>query len=255
MKFSIVTICLNAERYLQQQLDSVAAQRWDDLEQIVVDGGSSDGTLAIVEAAARNNPRLRLVSGPDRGISDAMNKGIALATGDVIAFLHADDLYPDPDVLTRVARAFRDHPGAEWVTGGISYIDQEGRPLRSYRPRRWSYRRLLRGNIIFHPSTFVAREALAAAGGFDTALRYVMDYDLWLRLGRRGAPCRIDTPLACFRLHPQSTSVRNADAAFREEFQVRLNHLQGKPVQRLLHGIYYALKFFPNRLSVAGRNG
>ncbi|MBJ6751448.1 glycosyltransferase family 2 protein [Geomonas anaerohicana] len=249
MKISIVTVCLNAEQYLEQQLASVASQSWRDLEQIVVDGGSTDRTLEIVQRAAQDEPRLRWTSGPDGGIGDAMNKGLALATGDVVGFLHADDFFADPSVLHKVADAF-DDPATEWVTGGIRYVDSRGEVVAAYAPRRWSYRRLLRGNILFHPATFVRRDVLQAVGGFDPALRYTMDYDLWLRLGRRCAPRRLDLPVACFRVHPHSTSVRHIDAAFREEFQVRCRYLRGKPVQRVLHLVYFALKFLPNRWSV-----
>lgn len=255
MKISVITICLNAERFLADQLESVARQSWRELEHVVVDGGSGDGTLDITRAAAGRDPRLRWVSGPDGGISDAMNKGVDLATGDVVAFLHADDLYADPTVLERVAEVFAAHPEAEWVTGGIRYIDEAGRVLKSYSLRRWSYRRLLRGNIIFHPATFVRRRALDSAGGFDTALRYTMDYDLWLRLGRRSAPFVLDLPLACFRIHPGSTSVKHVDAAFREELHVRYRYLQGKPLQKVLHMLYFWLKFLPNRMSVRSADG
>uniref|UniRef100_C6E5U0 Glycosyl transferase family 2 n=1 Tax=Geobacter sp. (strain M21) TaxID=443144 RepID=C6E5U0_GEOSM len=250
MKFTIITITFNAERYLEQQLASVSGQTLRDLEQIVVDGGSTDSTLGIVQRAAKTEPRLRWTTGPDRGIGDAMNKGLALATGDVVGFLHADDFYADPTVLERVAQAFALEPQAEWVTGGVRYVDGRGELLRTYSPRRWSYRRLLRGNILFHPATFVRSEALAAAGGFDPSLRYTMDYDLWLRLGQRYAPRPLHLAIASFRVHPGSTSVRNVDAAFREEFQVRSRYLRGKPVQRALHLLYFGLKFFPNRWNV-----
>lgn len=252
MRVSVITVCLNAEKYLQGQLESVASQEWGDVEHVAVDGGSCDGTVAILKAAAERNPVLRWSSAPDRGISDAMNKGLALATGDIVTFLHADDFYPEPSVLSSVTAAFQAHPQIEWLTGGIRYVDEDGRTLRCYPPRRWSYRRLLRGNIIFHPSTFVRREALAAAGGFDIGLRYTMDYDLWLRLGKRSAPYLLRSALASFRVHPGSTSVRNVDAAFREELQVRLRYLRGGALHRLLHLVYFGLKFLPNRLSQTG---
>lgn len=250
MKISVITVCLDAERFLKEQLESVARQSWQDLEQIIVDGGSGDGTLDLLRAAALRDPRLTFVSGPDRGISDAMNKGMALATGDVVAFLHADDLYEDPQVLEQVAEAFSADPETQWVTGGMKHIDSGGRVLRTYRVRRFSYARLLRGNIVFHPATFVRRSALEAVGGFDASLRYTMDYDLWLRLGRRGYPTVLDRPLARFRVHPGSASTREVDAAFREELRVRLRYLKAKPLQKALHLVYFCAKYLPNRMSV-----
>ncbi|HBG06005.1 MAG: glycosyl transferase [Geobacteraceae bacterium GWC2_58_44] len=249
---SVITVCYNGASYLETSLRSVLSQEYPALDHVVVDGGSTDGSLEIIKRYAALDARLRWISEPDRGISDAMNKGLSLATGEVAAFLHADDFYPDSGVLSLVAAQFAAQPELEWLTGGISYVDPAGAIVKSYSPRRWSYRRLLRGNIIFHPATFVRRRVLEEVGGFDTSLRYTMDYDLWLRLGRRSAPVLLDHPLACFRLHPGSTSVQQVDAAFREELQVRYRQLQGKPLQKALHGLYYWLKLVPNRMTVKG---
>jgi glycosyltransferase involved in cell wall biosynthesis len=250
MKFSVVTICLNAEKYIAHQLKTVSDQSWLDFEHIIIDGGSADNTVAIIQSAAVVNPKLRWASGPDKGISDAMNKGLALATGDIITFLHADDFYADNEVLRRVGDIFSLQPQIEWLTGGIHHVDETGHALKSYKPRRWSYQRLLRGNILFHPATFIRSHVFGSAGGFDTRLRYTMDYDLWLRIGQYSAPYVLNQPLACFRVHPESTSVKHVDAAFKEEFHVRCRYLQGKPLQKFLHLLYYGLKFLPNRLSM-----
>ena len=255
MKISVITVCLNAGAYIGKSLSSVAEQSWHDVEHIVVDGGSTDGTLQIIGSAATQNSRLRFRSEPDNGISDAMNKGLALASGDVVAFLHADDFYSDNEVLRQVVERFMKHPTADWLTGGIHHVDEQGNVIRSFSVRRWTYRRLLRGNIMFHPATFVRRKILLDAGGFDSGLRYAMDYDLWLRLAERSDPLLIDAPLACFRVHPGSISVAQVDAAFREEFAVRCRYLADRPIQKILHSIYFALKFFPNRLSVRRCNG
>lgn len=250
MKLTVVSICLNAERFIAQMLSSVSRQTWLDREHIIVDGGSTDATMEIVYAHAAEHPGCIVLSGPDKGISDAMNKGLAAATGDVVAFLHADDLYPNPDVLAQVAETFIINPRAEWVTGALRQIDSFGNMIRVLPVRRWSYARLVRGNVIYHPATFVKRKALVEVGGFNTSLRYAMDYDLWLRLGLRTAPVLLNNALACFRIHEGSVSVRGIDDAFREEFLVRCRHLKDKPLHRFMHLIYYGLKYFPNRLSV-----
>ena len=246
----MVTVCLNAEKHIAHQLKTVSDQSWYDVEHIVIDGGSTDDTIAIVQAAADSKPSLRWISGIDNGIGDAMNKGLALATGEIIAFLHADDFYADNEVLARVTEFFTLQPQAEWLTGGIKHVDDSGRILKSFPARRWSYQRLLRGNILFHPATFVRKRVLESVGGFDASLNFTMDYDLWLRLGKRTAPYKFNQPLACFRIHPESTSVKNVDAAFKEEFKVRCRYLHGKPIQKALHQLYFYLKFFPNRLSI-----
>lgn len=249
----MITVCLNAGAYIGKALSSVAEQSWHNVEHIVVDGGSTDSTLQIIGNEATQNPKLRFSSEPDNGISDAMNKGLALATGDVVAFLHADDFYSDKEVLKQVAERFIKHPTVDWLTGGIHHVDEQGNVIRSFSIRRWAYRRLLRGNIIFHPATFVRRGILLDAGGFDSGLRYAMDYDLWLKLGRISAPHLLEHPLTCFRIHSGSCSVSQVDAAFREEFAVRCRYLADRPIQTILHSIYFALKLFPNRLSVRYR--
>lgn len=254
MKLTVVSICLNAERFIAQMLNSVARQTWQDREHIIVDGGSTDATLEIVHAHAAAHPDCIVLRGPDSGISDAMNKGIAVATGDAITFLHADDFYPRDDILQQVAVHFQRQPDLEWLTGGLSHFDSTNSVIRTFSVRRWSYRRLLRGNIIFHPATFIRREVLQQVGGYDIGLRYTMDYDLWLRLGRRSSPFMLPMPLAAFRLHPASCSVQALDAAFKEEFQVRCRYLQGKPLQRVLHWAYFWLKYLPNRLSLVYPN-
>lgn len=254
MKVSVITVCLNSGKYIVQALKSVAEQSQKDLEHIVVDGGSTDDTQIIIQSAAKYSPKLRWISAPDNGISDAMNKGLALATGDIIAFLHADDFYVDKDVLKRVADVFAESPHTEWLSGGMFFVNDAGQSLKFFSPRRWSYQRLLRGNILFHPATFVRSQALRSVGGFDNRLRYTMDYDLWLRLGTRSAPYLMNQPLACFRIHEDSTSVKHVDAAFKEEFHVRCRYLHGKRLQRILHLFYFYVKYLPNRMRYRDAN-
>lgn len=250
MKFSIITITRDSRRYLDEAMESVLSQDWPDLEYILVDGGSTDGTLDLIRSRAARDPRVRWVSEPDDGISDAMNKGIRMACGDIIAHLHSDDLYPAPDVLSRVAAAFEIHPEALWLTGGQYGIDEQGAPFQEIRVRPYSYRKLVRCNCILHPATFVRSEGFRRAGLFDTGLKYAMDYDLWLRLGALGAPLLVDAPLACFRLHGGSLSTVETAQAFDEAFAVRKRAVGNRPVTVFFHYLYYLLKRVRNTRSV-----
>lgn len=233
---------MNADRFLRGTIESVIGQDFDSYEYIVIDGGSHDATQSIVDEYAAHNDRIRFLSGPDRGISDAMNKGVEFATGDILVFLHADDFFAAPTVLRRVAGWFEDNPAIAWLTGGIRFADYQGRPIRDVAARCYSYRRLLRGNIIFHPATFIKREAVIRAGGFSTVLKYAMDYDLWLRLGKIAPPYVVDDVLTCFRVHGGSRSCRYADDAFAEEWEVRKRALGQATVSYYLHFGYYLLK-------------
>jgi glycosyltransferase involved in cell wall biosynthesis len=230
ISFSIVTPCLNAEATIAAALDSVRQQRWGALEHVVVDGGSTDGTMAIVRGAGEH---VRAVSERDRGLSHAMNKGIAMACGDVVGWLNADDLYL-PGALDRVADAFARDPDAVWVTGRCLIIDADGREvrrgIRRYKDallRRWSFPLFLTQNFVSAPATFVRRTALADVGGFDERFRYSMDYDVWLKLARRSAPVVVDAPLACFRMAEGSLSMTGFERQFAEHEQNAREHGDG----------------------------
>ena len=221
LKLSIITITRNSERYLRETIESVISQDYPDFEYILVDGESTDGTLDIIKGYAAGDGRVRWISEPDRGIADAMNKGIRLATGDVVAHIHSDDLYL-PDVFSRVAGIFRENPRARWVTGRLRYIDGEGRVLYDTTLKTsYAFRSIFKRNIIGHPATFIRRDVFAEAGLFDTALRYAMDYDLWLRISSRYEPLAVNDLFAKFRQHRDSLSSREILKAIDEEFAVK----------------------------------
>jgi glycosyltransferase involved in cell wall biosynthesis len=230
---TIVTASLNSERTIAATLRSVRVQDYaGDLEHVVVDGGSTDGTLEIVRAAG-----LRFVSEPDRGLTDALNKGIAMARGEVVGSLNSDDAYL-PGALGRVGAAFAAHPEVEWITGRCPIVDDQGNEIRRgvtrYKEaflRRHSYARHLVHNYISAPATFVRRSALAAVGGYDERFRYSADYDMWLKLGRRGDPLVLDPPpLATFRMAGESLSLTGFETQFTEHAANAREHGDGHPV-------------------------
>lgn len=226
MRISIVTVTMNAERFLSDCLASVAAQGDSLFEHIIVDGCSSDTTLDIIKEYAANDLRIRWISEPDKGIADAMNKGIKLATGDVVAFLNADDYYPNPQVLATVSEYFVNNPEDAWLTGGALIVSEKGSPIKEVRAKRYSFSRLVRGNILLHPSTFVKLALINRVGGFNESISFCMDYDLFLRLGSVMAPLVVDKQLSCYRVHTESQSVSNSEQAYAEEFMVRMNYLR-----------------------------
>jgi glycosyltransferase involved in cell wall biosynthesis len=226
---TVVTPSFNAAATIEETLRSVREQDYPHVEHVVVDGGSTDGTVEILERAEG----VRFVSEPDRGLSHAMNKGVAMATGDVIGWLNADDVYL-PGALARVGEALRQRPEALWATGRCLIIDGEGREIRRgitrYKDtllRHWSFGLHLTQNFVSAPSTFVRRHAFDLVGGFDERFRYSMDYDVWLRLGRRSAPIVIDAPLACFRMVEGTLSMSGFDGQFREHVVNAREHRDG----------------------------
>jgi glycosyltransferase len=180
LKISIVTVAYNSARTITDTLRSVAEQTHPAIEHLVIDGASSDGTLSIVRE--RGTRVTQLVSEPDRGIYDAMNKGLSLATGDLVGFLNADDMLAHPDAIARVARA-AEETGADAVFGDLVYVgaDDTERVVRTWRSGPFSRDRLRFGWMPPHPTFYVRRTRLPDVGRFDTSLRIAADYDFMLR--------------------------------------------------------------------------
>lgn len=237
-RFSIITCTLNSQPYLTESIASVLRQSDPAPEYIFVDGGSTDGTLAEIEAIPRE---VKLALNVRGGISMAMNCGLEMATGDIVAYLHSDDFYVHDEVLSTVTQAF-DSSGCRWLFGrSMRAIHGQLLP-ENYQAPLYSRQQLLRGNFIPHPATFVERELLLEVGGFDTSLRYAMDYDLWLKLAELAEPMQIGMPLAAFREHAGSLSTRNRLAAMHEDLQVRLRHANTNPLTRAMHLLRYGVR-------------
>ena len=240
MKLSIVTPSLNAGRYLAQTAASILSQSGPfDLEWLVVDGGSTDTTLDSL--ASLHDPRLRLVTEPDRGQSHAINKGLSLATGDVVAWLNADDLYTS-GALAAVAGAFAQNPSAQWLVGRCEIVDAAGQVIRRsvtrYKERslrRYSHRALLRENFISQPAVFWRRDFGRTVGPLDDSLHWTMDYDLWLRMARESPPLLLDRVLAAFRLHATSKTGRLDRRQFDEQYAVACRHAGPDRLTRWAH--------------------
>ena len=253
VRFSIITVLLNPGRFLLQTIRSVLVQDYGNVEYIMIDGGSTDGSIELIKSIAYRDERVIWTTAEPRGIADAMNRGLALARGEVVAYLHADDYYPAVDVLATVAESLRAQPDRVWLTGGVREVDADGRLLRKVRVRKFSFQRLLRNNIILHPATFVRRESLNGVGGFDAGLLYAMDYNLWLKVATAcGPPIELDRELACFRVHGGGLSSANRRAALEEEYRVRRRYLGGAPT-RVAHALYQYWRRLQISCDVEGR--
>jgi glycosyltransferase involved in cell wall biosynthesis len=249
---SVVTACLNAAGTIEEALASVRSQGYPSVEHIVVDGGSTDGTLAILESAEG----VRWISEPDDGRVDAVNKGVAMATGEVIAWLNADDRY-HPGALQAVGEAFAAQPGAMWVTGYCDIVDGDGAEIRravtaykNWLLRHWSYPLYLTQNFVSDPATFVRRAALDEVGPLDPRYRISHDYDLWLRVGRGSDPVVLRRTLSSFRMTEGTQSMQGFERQFREHAKAARVHGAGHPLavsvnrvtSRLIVLVYRALR-------------
>lgn len=235
-KISIITITFNAERYLTQAIESVGEQRYPNLEYIIVDGGSTDGTLSIV----KSYPDLvtRWISEPDNGISDAFNKGIRMASGEIIGIINADDGYL-PGALPAVAQAVQDHPDFEVYYGNAIHERFDGSGVYQFRPVPKIGPEIWRRMPVSHPATFVRRSAYERFGVFDTRCPLAMDYELLLRFYRSGARfLYMDSLLARFRYGQdrglgvlkeiRDSRIRNGQSSFTANIQYCQNLLREK---------------------------
>jgi glycosyltransferase involved in cell wall biosynthesis len=185
MKISIITVCFNAADTVAETLRSVAAQTYPEVEHIVVDGGSTDGTLECIATHGRH--LAHFLSEPDRGIYDAMNKGIRLASGEIVGILNADDVYADDKVLSRVAAAMK-KGSLDALYGDVEFF-APGNPaatVRRYSSRRFSPGRLAWGWMPAHPTLFVRRELFERYGLYRIDFRIAGDYELVARIFKSG---------------------------------------------------------------------
>ena len=259
---SIVTPCLNAATTIEEALASVRAQGYPRLEHLVVDGGSTDGTIELLERAQG----VRFVSEPDRGRAHAVNKGVAMTSGEVIGWLNADDRY-EPGALAAVGEELARKPAAMWATGFCRIVDGEGAeirgPITSYKNlllRRWSYPLHLTQNFVADPATFVRRAALEQAGPLEERYAISHDYDLWLRVGRRHAPLVLERTLSSFRMTAGTASMEGFERQFREHAEIARLHGAGHPLHvavntvmsGLIVAVYRGLRL-SRRISAARR--
>ncbi len=204
---SVVTPSLNQGCFIRSTIESVLGQGRNDIEHIIVDGGSTDETLDIIQ----NYSHLRWISEPDRGQSDALNKGIGMAEGEWIAWINADD-YLFPEALNKLAAFAGNCPEAQFVFSNCTFVDGHGTVVEtkraSYDPRSF-FRWWREGGAGFgQPGSFFKKELRERFGPFDPDLHYMMDYDFWLRLSETVRFYYLDEALAAYRLHRQAKTSR-----------------------------------------------
>lgn len=205
---SIVVPSLNQGRFLAQAVHSVLAQGYPRVELIVIDGGSTDDTLSVLKSFAE---RVRWVSEKDEGQSHAVNKGWRMARGDILGWLNADDFLA-ADAVTRAVNALTADRDLAGVYGDCIYIDEAGRVLGKYPAEDFDYEKLVTRaeDFIPQPGVFLRREAVERAGMLDESLHYVMDYDLWLRMGMRARLQYLRNEMARARLHGGAKTLSSA---------------------------------------------
>ncbi len=241
MKISIIIPSYNTDKYIRQAINSVLFQE-GDVECIVIDGGSTDGTLDILKSYGE---KITWISEPDNGEASAINKGLAMATGDVVGWLDADDVYL-PGALEVVASCFQlgdtfidvnqtKVSNIKWLYGKCKIIDADGREkskiitrFKEFWQKRYTYNRLLVVNFIAQPSTFWRRELLGELGFIDEHENLVMDYEYWLRIGAKYKPMFINRYLACWRSHGESQTSMALVQDMKDDKRVSRHYSSGR---------------------------
>jgi glycosyltransferase involved in cell wall biosynthesis len=203
MKISVVTISFNQRQYLEEALRSVLSQDYAEVEYIVVDPGSTDGSRELIEQFRQQ--LAAVVFEPDAGAADGLNKGFAHASGDIFCFLNSDDVLL-PGALHKVSEAFAQNPECDIVMGNGFTVDAHGKRIRRIRARGFTLDRYFYGGASWlQQSTFFRRRAFAAAGGFNVHNRSCWDGELLVDMVRQGARVKyLDQDLALFRIHAKS---------------------------------------------------
>ena len=223
-KITIITPSFNQGNFIEQTIQSILGQGYPNLEYIVMDGGSTDGTLEILKHYEK---QLTWYSEKDSGQTNAINKGLNLVTGDVIGFVNSDD-YLEPEALLKVGKFFTSHPQANWLTGKCRIVDANGRETRKiitfYKNIFLflaSYRILFVLNYISQPATFWRKKITEEMGKFDELDPYTFDYEYWLRIGGHNKLFTHHDYFANFRVHSNSKSFNLSNHQY-EQFDSQL---------------------------------
>lgn len=242
LKISIVTPSFNQGCFIKQTIDSVLNQNYPNLEYIVMDGGSNDGTVDILKSYGN---RIIWKSEKDKGQSDAINKGMAMATGEILGYINSDDLYTS-NCFFKINDFFLTSPKIRWAYGKCRIIDEHNREVRklitaykNFWMKKYSYNKLLSINFINQPSTFWRKEIRNEFGLFNKNEHLVMDYEYWLRIGKKYRAGFINAYLSEFRMYTQSKSFKFFENQFKDELRLAKFYSNKKPSVILLHYLNY----------------
>lgn len=242
-KISVITPSFNQGHFIRETIDSVLNQNYPNLEYIVMDGGSTDDTVAILKSYGN---KIQWVSKKDKGQTDAINKGIKKTSGEIVAYINSDDVML-PNTLHTVAEYFMSHQEAMWMTGDYFIIDADGNKIQSYVA---NYKKILRNlpnktvlsiaNFIIQPSTFWRRSLINEIGLFDESLHYCMDFDYWMRAIEQYPVHIVPNYFSLFRIHGDSKGGSLFVKQFNEEHLLVKKYNKNLLIQ-FLHKIHAEL--------------
>lgn len=243
-KISVVVPSYNKAGFIEETLKSIVAQNYPKLELIIQDGGSTDGTLEIIKKYAQKYPNvISWESKKDKGQVDAINKGLKKATGNIVTYINADDVY-EKGALKKVGEYFSENPDTLWLVGRGIVIDAEGKEISVWVTKYKNillkvnrYFLLLIVNYLMQPSVFLSRYAYQKHGPFTGTKVGVMEYDFWLKLGKVQMPAVLDANLSSFRLTKEGLSSVNFSKILSEDYEVAAKYTKD-PIILFLHWLH-----------------
>lgn len=248
MKISIITSVYNNQETVKDAIESVISQTYENVEHVIVDGGSSDETVSIVKSYG--DKISKFISEKDKGIYDGLNKGVKLATGHVVAFLHSDDIYASSTILEDIAEVFQSDEHLDAVYGDLVYTpkDDTSKVLRYWKSKDFDETLLAKGWMPAHPTLFLKREVYEKYGGFDLSFKIAGDYDFMLRVLSAGIKVRyIPKVLYKMRVGGESNkSIKNIIQKSKEDLQALKNNNIGG-IRTLLYKNISKIKQFLRR--------
>ena len=229
--FSVITPSYQQGCFIEKTIQSVISQSDVSVDYVVCDGGSQDETISILK---RYRPHLRWLSESDRGQADAVNKGLSMTKGDIIAWINSDDIYY-PNAFKVVSAFFEDNPNVLAVYGQADWIDECDRVIATYPTKPWYYQQLKKECYLCQPAVFFRRRLVDQLGNLDDKLEYCMDYELWLRYGRQNLFAYLPVKLAGSRIYASNKTIGGRLAAHREANYMLKNKL-GYSTQKWIFG-------------------
>ena len=238
-KFSIITVTYNAGKVLEDTIQSVVFQTYRNVEYIIVDGNSKDNTQEIIGKYSKHISKM--VSEPDKGLYDAMNKGIRMATGDYLCFLNAGDKFHEKETLQKIAETLKDKDLPDVIYGETAIVDEDGNFLHMRRlstPDRLNWKSFKQGMLVCHQA-FLAKRELALKYPYDMQYRFSADFDWCIRIMKE-ANCLHNTRLTLIDYLNEGMTTRNHKASLKERFRIMAKHYGW--VSTILHHCWFVIR-------------
>jgi glycosyltransferase involved in cell wall biosynthesis len=248
LKISVITPSYNQAPYLITCLKSVSMQTYTDIEHIVIDGGSTDQSIQVLEEFKKDDNRVEFLSETDSGQGDAVNKGFAKASGDIVSWINSDDYYFDKDVFQFVADFFKLNPNIDIIYGGMAYVDSHDDLQHIRIPPRYNYSLLTRISYIGNTNTFFRRKVIERYV-LDDEYHFVIDHEYMLRITKEFKAFRTKRMIACFRVHPEAKTQTLSDKS--KDIERNRRDLSHNINRGFVHKILQFWSRFLYRLSLA----